>query len=187
MRARKAYAAPAALAAFLIAAASPVLAQTGQSSGSAAGVASSSDPRPIQDLMKAAQQLRDATHDLVREQPSARRNAIISKIDKTLVDVQGAMVNLPPDLMQAGVNEAESKKASSNLATAADRLEQSSKALSADASPQQRSQAMNEIRQALAEVQQERLKISGGPTTSGSGGAPDHAGSSPGGSSLQSK
>src|SRR5690242_4627933 len=75
MRARKAYAAPAALAAFLITASSPVLAQTGQSSGSAAGVASSSDPRPIQDLMKAAQQLRDATHDLVREQPSARRNA----------------------------------------------------------------------------------------------------------------
>ena len=182
MRARKAYAAPAALAAFLITASGPVLAQTGQSSGSAAGVASSSDPRPIQDLMKAAQQLRDATHDLVREQPSARRNAIISKIDKTLVDVQGAMVNLPPD-----VNEAESKKASSNLATAADRLEQSSKALGADASPQQRSQAMNEIRQALAEVQQERLKISGGPTTSGSGGAPDHAGRSPGGSSLQSK
>jgi hypothetical protein len=180
MRSGDAFTATAALAVVLMTASGPVLAQTsGAAPNANAATQSSTDPRPIQDLMKAAQQLRDATHDLVREQPSAQRNQIISKIDKTLRDVQAAMVNLPPDLMLAGVDEAQSKKASTDLANAADRLQQSSKALSADASPQQRGQAMNDIRQALAQIQQERMKIAGGAnTTTGSGAASGGAASS---------
>ncbi len=168
MRPSKAHLATSAAVAFLLAASAPVLAQSG----------TPADARPVQDLQHAAQQLRDATHDLVREQASAKRNEIIQRIDKTLVDVQAAIVSLPPNLMLAGTNEAESKKASSTLANAADRLEQSAQALSTDTSPDKRSQTMQEIRHALAQIQTERLAVSGGvSTTTGSAASAPAAGS----------
>jgi hypothetical protein len=66
-------------------------------------VAPGSNPAAITSLMQAAQRLRDATHDLVREPDAQKRNAIIGQIDKTLLEVRSAMVSLPTNLLLAGV------------------------------------------------------------------------------------
>jgi hypothetical protein len=121
----------------------------------------SSNPAAITNLMQAAQRLRDATHDLVREPDAQKRNAIISQIDKTLLEVRSAMVSLPTNLLLAGVKESESKKAANEMAKAADRLHTAAAALGkADSAKSGRS--VQDIQKALAEIQQERMRIATG-------------------------
>jgi hypothetical protein len=137
----------------------------GQTNGSAS---TSPDAKPIYDLMHAAQRLRDATHNMVREQATVKRNDTIRSVDKTLNEVRDAMVSLPPDLMLAGIKEGESKKAIENLARAADQLNMAVTALNRDTKTGNRDQTVKDIKQALAQIQQERMKISTSPTTTGS-------------------
>lgn len=116
-------------------------------------------------LMQAAQRLRDATHDLVRESDPQQRNIIISKIDKTLWEVQDAITSLPSNVLLAGVHEGDSKKAAGEMAKAADQLNAAAAKLRNDGSDQTR-QSLEIIQKALAQVRQERSKIA----NSGGGG-----------------
>ncbi len=116
------------------------------------------NPTAVTNLMQAAQRLRDATHDLVREPDAQKRNQIISHIDKTLLEVQSAIVSLPSNLLLAGVNESEPKKAAGEMARAADKLNTAAAALS-NTNSAKASQSVRDIRKALAQIQQERLRI----------------------------
>lgn len=135
-----------------------------QTNGSASN---SPDAKPMHDLMQAAQRLRDATHDMVREQATVKRNNSIRSVDKTLNEVQNAMVSLPSDLMLADTNESESKKATENLARAADELNNAVTALNGDTKAGNRDQSIKAIKQALAQIQQERMKLSTSAATTG--------------------
>ena len=122
---------------------------------------SESDPRPIQDLTKAAQSLRDATHNMVREQASAKRGDAITQVDKTLAAVDTAMVGLPTNLLLADTNQTEPQKSAENLQNAADKLNDAVSALSSDAASGRRNGDIRTIKQALAQIHQERLNIPG--------------------------
>lgn len=114
--------------------------------------------KPIEDLMAAAQQLRDATHNLVREPASPQRSQEIKQIDSTLRKVEDAIAALPPDLLLARANESESKKAAENLSRAADRLNDAVQALQKDAQAK-KAHSLDDIRQALADIHRERLNV----------------------------
>lgn len=120
---------------------------------------SKNDPRPIEDLMKAAQGLRDATHDMVREQNSTKRNDSIRQVDKTLADVEDAMVTLPTSLLLAGTNGSEVKKSAENLQNAADRLNDAVKALNSDGASGRGANDVKKIKQALAQIHDERMNV----------------------------
>src|SRR5579884_2717642 len=122
------------------------------------------NPKPINDLMAAAQRLRDATHDLAREKASEKRGAEITAIDKALLEVQSAMDALPPNLLLAGVKEKESKKAANEMARAAERLNDAAKALS-NTNSKKTAISVQEIRKALAQIQEERTKLSASAQT----------------------
>jgi hypothetical protein len=117
------------------------------------------DPKPIEDLMKAAQRLRDATHDMVREQAGTKRNDSIGQVDKTLMDVEDAMVKLPTSLLLAGTDESEAKKSAENLANAADRLNDAVKALKADGASGSGAVDIKKIKQALAQIHEEKMNV----------------------------
>jgi hypothetical protein len=141
---------------------------TGQAANSASpmqsGVAplaspSKNDSRPIEDLMKAAQRLRDATHDMVREQNSTKRNDSITQVDKTLAEVEDAMVMLPTSLLLAGTNESDAKKSTENLQNAADRLNDAVKALNSDGASGRGANDVKKIKQALAQIHEEKMNV----------------------------
>jgi hypothetical protein len=123
--------------------------------------ASENDPRPIQDLMKAAQSLRDATHNMVREQASTKRGAAITQVDKTLAAVESAMDGLPTNLLLADSNQSEPQKSAENLQDAADKLNDAVTALNLDPGSDRRDEAIKTIKQALGQIHHERLNISG--------------------------
>jgi len=109
--------------------------------------------------MKAAQQLRDATHNMVREQASAKRNDSIGQVDKTLAEVEDAMDRLPTRLLLAGTNESETKKSAENLANAAERLNDAVKALKADGESGSGAVDVKKIKQALARIHEEKINV----------------------------
>jgi hypothetical protein len=153
--------------------ATPALAQ-----GDAAGPATNSapnaaNPRPFNELTVAAQRLRDATHQLVRERASAQRSEDIQKIDRTLAEVQSAMLSLPPNLLLANANASPSQKAADDLARAADRLHETVSSLSADGNPDRNQQTISEIRKALASVQQERMNLQQNNEAANNASAPE--------------
>jgi hypothetical protein len=76
--------------------------------------------------------------------------------------------SLPSDLMLADTNESESKKATENVARAADELNKAVTALNGDTKAGNRDQSIKAIKQALAQIQQERMKISANAATTGS-------------------
>jgi hypothetical protein len=134
-----------------------------QASSSSQGAATPA----VTTLMQAAQRLRDATHDLVREPDAAKRNQIISQIDKTLLEVQSAIVSLPSNLLLAGARESQSKKAADEMAKAADKLNIAASKLN-NISSGETHQSIQDIEKALSEIQQERTQIAAsgaGPQT----------------------
>lgn len=139
---------------------------------SASPASPSSNPRnaqPLNDLMAAAQRLRDATHDLVRERTSAERNHAIQKIDRTLAEVQNAIVSLPTNLLLADVTP--SQKATDDLARAADRLHDAVASLNKTGNSGPSQDAISEIKKALASVHQERVNLQGKEGTANNAGS----------------
>jgi hypothetical protein len=136
--------------------------------GGAPASTTNNDPRPIEDLMKAAQRLRDATHDMVREQASTKHNDSIGQVDKTLMEVEDAMVRLPTSLLLAGTNESDTKKSAANLASAADRLNKAVKALKADGDSGSEAVDVKKIKQALAQIHEDRMNVPSTVSMSGS-------------------
>jgi hypothetical protein len=136
----------------------PTGAQTTGAATDTSAKTASEDAKPIQDLQRAAQRLRDATHDMVRETATAKRNRGIRKVDRTLEEVQDAMVSLPSNLFLAGAEQSEPQKAGDNLQRATDRLNDAVQALKTDGSANQ-SASVKAIKEALAQVQQERMNL----------------------------
>ena len=122
---------------------------------------SENDPRPQRDLMQAAQSLRDATHNMVREQASTQRGDAITQVDKTLAAVETAMDGLPASLLLADTNQTEAQKSAENLQNAADRLNAAVTALNSDPASGRRNETIKTIKQALSQIHQERLNIPG--------------------------
>jgi hypothetical protein len=122
---------------------------------------SENDPRPIQDLMKAAQSLRDATHNMVREQASTKRGDAITQVDRTLAAVETAMDRLPSNLLLADTNQTEPQKSAENLQNAANRLNDAVTALNSDPASGRRNETIKTIKQALVQIYQERMNIPG--------------------------
>ena len=120
----------------------------------------SSEAKPLEALMVAAQGLRDATHELVNQPASPARNATIQKIDRTLAEVQSAMVSLPSDVLRAEENATPSQKAADDLARAADQLQAATTSLN-KASDSSAGIALADVRKALSSVQQERSNLQG--------------------------
>jgi hypothetical protein len=139
-----------------------------QSGGAPPASPSKNDPRPIEDLMKAAQRLRDAAHDMVREQASTKRNDSITQVNKTLNEVEDAMVRLPTRLLLAGTNESEAKKSAMNLANAADRLNDGVKALNSNGASGSGAVDVKKIKQALTQIHEERMNVPSTISMSGS-------------------
>jgi hypothetical protein len=129
--------------------------------------ASTVNSKPLVDLMASAQQLRDATHDLVRDRALEGRNQAIQKIDRTLAQVQSAMMSLPANVLLADANATPSQKATDDLARAADHLNDAVTALKNTGSAGPDQQALTEIRKALSSVQQERLNLQSASTETG--------------------
>ena len=163
------------VAILMTALATPAVAQgnsTPQTTNSASA-SNASDPRPFNELNVAAQRLRDATHELVRERASAQRSEAIQKIDQTLAEVQSAILSLPENLLLANANASSSQKAADDLARAADRLHETVSSLNKDGNPDRNQQTISEIRKALASVQQERMNLQQNNRASDNGGAPE--------------
>lgn len=118
--------------------------------------------------MKAAQRLRDATHDMVQEQASTKRNDSIGQVDKTLAEVEDAMVRLPTSLLLAGTNESDAKKSATNLASAADRLNEAVKALKEDRGSGSGAVDVKKIKQALTQIHEDRMNVPSTVSMSGS-------------------
>jgi hypothetical protein len=118
--------------------------------------------------MKAAQRLRDAAHDMVREQASTKRNDSITQVNKTLNEVEDAMVRLPTRLLLAGTNESEAKKSAMNLANAADRLNDGVKALNSNGASGSGAVDVKKIKQALTQIHEERMNVPSTISMSGS-------------------
>jgi 5'-deoxynucleotidase YfbR-like HD superfamily hydrolase len=139
-----------------------------QSGGAPLASPSKNDPRPIEDLIKAAQRLRDATHDMVREQAITKRNDSIGQVDKTLNEVEDAMIRLPTSLLLADTNESDAKKSTANLASAADRLNEAVKALKEDGASGSGAVDVKKIKQALAQIHEDRMNVPSTVSMSGS-------------------
>lgn len=65
----------------------------------------SADPAPVEELELAAQELRDATHEMLSARPDANRAALIEAAHNALAKVEAAITNLPPDLLTAEADE----------------------------------------------------------------------------------
>jgi hypothetical protein len=137
--------------------------------------------------MAAAQRLRDATHELVRQRASTERSQAIQKIDRTLAAVQGAMISLPDSLLLAEANATPSQKATDDLARAADRLNDAVAVLNkVDRSGGDDQRAIAEINSAISSVQLERSRLQGTQNADNTGD-PRAAATNEGGASSQTQ
>lgn len=127
----------------------------GQIEPSAATTASTRpDAKPIEDLLLAAQRLRDAVHDMVNEPAGPKRSEMIKGGDRALADVESAMANLPPDMLTAQATESTYKQSADQLRRATENLRQAAQALATDPTSTRRNEAIRKIRIALAETHQ---------------------------------
>jgi hypothetical protein len=162
--------------------ATPTIAPAQSTSQSSSSTRSAtSDARTLNELTVAAQRLRDATHELVRDRASPERNQAIQKIDRTLVEVQSAILSLPTKVLLADANVTPTQEATDDLARAADRLHDAISSLNKTENSDQNQKAVSEIKEALASVQRDRTNlqaVNNVAGTSSTGGAASQAASS---------
>ena len=131
-----------------------------QAQGAAQSSSGTASPAAVNNLLQAAQQLRDATHDLAREKDANNRAKEIRAIDQTLLQVQNAMDSLPSNLLLARPKESVSDKAARRMAKAADRLNKAANALQ-NANAKKTQASLAKIQKALKRVREERTQIAG--------------------------
>jgi hypothetical protein len=121
-------------------------------SGPAAASSARPDAKPIEDLRLAAQRLRDAVHDMLNEPAGAKRTKMINEGDRALAEVEGAMANLPPDLLIAEATESTYKQSADRLQIATQDLHEAVQALAQDPNSPRRNETILKIRTALNET-----------------------------------
>lgn len=129
------------------------------STATAARAASATDAKPIEDLQAAAQRLRDAAHVLAQAPAGPKRNQAIKDTNRTLMEVNDAMANLPPDLLTAQSDESKYKQSVDRLEQAAQRLRDSTHALAADPASKRRNETIKDINRALMDTQQVMMDV----------------------------
>lgn len=117
-------------------------------------VVSDNDDKAIQNLLAAAQRLREAIQTMAQAPVGPQRTAAIQQGNEALMQVQSAMVTLPPDLLTANAKEGEYTKAADKLKQASDRLHGAVQALAQEPAGKRRNEAMKKVNQALMETNQ---------------------------------
>ena len=117
-----------------------------------AASSTNADAKPIEDLQLAAQRLRDAIHDMLRQPAGLKRAESIEAGDKALAKVESAMVNLPPELLIAQANESTYKKTEDQLQRAVQNLQEATQALAKDPNSKRRNETIKKIKTALQET-----------------------------------
>lgn len=144
------------------AAALPAVAQTAQEKGQSAPTASSATPndaKTINELQQAAQRLREAVQTMAQAPAGDQRNQAIRAGNDALLSVHRAMANLPPNLLTAGADETQYKKAMDLLQQSAQRLREAAQALAQQPAGERRNEAIKQINDSLLETQQVMISV----------------------------
>ena len=112
------------------------------------------DAKPIEDLLLAAQRLRDAIHAMLNEPAGTKRTEMIRAGDRALAEVENAMVNLPPELLTAQATESTYKQSADRLQKATQNLHEAAQALAKDPDSKRRNETIKKIKVALQETHQ---------------------------------
>jgi hypothetical protein len=197
---------PAALAALLVIPYPAVFAQNASSTtatssgGSSTATANSrgsnadtaTDDVAVQNLLAAAQALRESIQRLARTEPGEKRTEAIREGNEALGKVQSAIVALPPELLLADANESDYKKSLDKMRQASDRLHAAAVALANQPPGKRRNEAIRRVNTALLETNEAMLtglQMSANKTTkasvaSGSSSATGTSSSGAGGSAT---
>lgn len=119
-----------------------------------AAPAKQADAKPIRELEAAAQRLRDAIHAMAQAPAGPKRTQAIKDANNALLRTHQAMASLPPELLTAGANEGDYKKAMDRLQVAAQDLRDAAHALAQDKASDRRNESMKRINKALLDTQQ---------------------------------
>jgi exonuclease VII small subunit len=138
--------------------------QPGASAGtsSAAGATAPTNySQSMARLQQAAQKLREAVQAMAQQPPGPRRDAAAQQAREAIVETQGAMVALPPELRTgsnpgAGVNYTASM---ARLQEAAQRLREAVQAMAQQPAGAGRNAAVLQANQALFDTQQAMLQL----------------------------
>lgn len=120
--------------------------------GTAATLGTRPDAKPIEDLLRAAQRMRDAIHGMLNEPAGAKRTEMIRAGDRALAEIEDAMVNLPPALLTAEASESSYKKTVERLQRTAGSLHAAAQALARDPNSKRRNQTIKKIKTAVEEA-----------------------------------
>jgi hypothetical protein len=162
-------------AAGMLAASSAAVVQAAQGASSHRGAhvvsTSANYSKSMDELMRAAQRLRESIQALSQQQPGTERDTALNAAREALYDTQQAMIQLPPELRNTqrsgGVSPAYSESMR-QLQQASDRLYDSLHAMARQPAGERRNAAMREAQEALLETE---YAIAWLPNAGGSGTA----------------
>lgn len=126
----------------------------GAGGGKAANINKENDDKAIQNLLAAAQRVREATQAMAQAPAGEKRTQAIRQANDALLEIQRAMVTLPPDLLLANVDEGQYQKAAEKLTQATTRLHGAVQALAKEPPGERRSAAIKQVNDALMETNQ---------------------------------
>lgn len=118
--------------------------------------------RSMEELLSAAQKLREAIQAMAQQQPGPKRTAAIESARDALLLTQRAMLQLPAELRVEGghVHAATAwPKSMARLDEAARNVRESVQAMSTQAARERRTAAMATVLKALAEAEQAMLAL----------------------------
>ncbi|WP_334186352.1 hypothetical protein [Noviherbaspirillum sp.] len=154
----------------------------GAAGKSGASADTASDDKAIQDLLAAAQSLRESIQTMAQMPAGEKRTEAIREGNEALMQVQAAMASLPPYLLLANAKEADYKKAIDKMKQASDKLYSAADALANQPRGKQSSAAVRQVNKALLETNEAMLTglqmSAAGSNTSGTGSSGTSAGSS---------
>jgi len=152
----------------MLLAAGAACAQTSAASGAGTGdkaglqVGRVDHTRSMDNLMSAAQRLRESIQQLAQQEPGPKRASAMEAAREALILTQRAMLQLPPELRVEDVRIREAKdwpKAMARLDSAAQKLRESAEAMSKQAAGKGRDDAIATVKKALAETEEAMLAL----------------------------
>lgn len=115
------------------------------------------DDKAIQNLLAAAQSLRESIQNLALMPAGEKRTEAIREGNEALVKVQSAMAALPPSLLTANANESNYRKSLDKMKVASDRLYAAADALANQPPGKARNEAIKKVNQALLQTNEAML------------------------------
>jgi len=166
-------------AAGMLAASSAAYVQAEQGAGAQRGghvvSTTASHSQSMDELMRAAQRLRESIQALAQQQPGAQRDLAMGAAREALHDTQQAMIQLPPELRNARSSAVAPDRSESmrHLQQASDRLYNALHAMARQPAGERRNAAIREAQEALFEAEYAMVWLpgAGASRTSGSGRA----------------